>query len=70
MGGSSLFIRYDIGSFRARKAYLRCLSSNNSIARVRAASLINGLIGVVFKVPVIALACLLIKRCRSSAYAF
>jgi hypothetical protein len=59
-----------VGSFSARSAYLRCLSSSNGTAGVRAASLISGPIGVVLSVPVIALACLLTNRCSSSAHVF
>ena len=51
-----------MGSFSARNAYLRCLSSSKDTAGVRAASLTSGPIGVIFKAPVIDLACLFIRR--------
>ena len=70
MGGSNVLMGYAIGSFSARSAYLRYLSSNKNTAGVRAASLISGPIGVVLSVPVIALACLLTSRCSSSAHVF
>ena len=59
-----------MGSFSARRAYFRCLSSSSGTAGTRAASLINGPIGVVFNTPVIDLACLLISRYKSSAHVF
>ena len=62
MGGSSSFMGCPMGSFSARKAYLRCLSSSKDTAGIRAASLTSGSIGVVFKAPVIDLACLFIRR--------
>ena len=52
----------EVGSFNARRVYLRCLSSSSDIARISAASLTSGPIGVVFNVPVIDLACLFISR--------
>jgi hypothetical protein len=51
-----------MGSFRALKAYFRCLSSSKDNAGVRAASLISGPIGDVFSAPIIDLACLFISR--------
>ena len=54
-----LFIGWPDGSLRALNAYFRCLSSKRGSARVIFASLINGAIGVVFRAPIIALACLL-----------
>jgi hypothetical protein len=62
VGGRTSFIGCPIGSFKALKAYLRCLSSSKDIAGVRAASLISGPIGDVFNAPVIDLACLFISR--------
>jgi hypothetical protein len=44
------------------KVYRLCLSFNRGIAGVRAASLISGPIGIVFRAPVIDLACLFISR--------
>ena len=58
IGGNRSLIGCSIGSFNALKAYRRCLSSSRDIAGVRAASLTSGPIGVVFKAPVIDLACL------------
>jgi hypothetical protein len=56
------FIGYFIGSFNTFKVYRLCLSSNRGIAGIRAASLISGLIGIIFRAPVIDLAYLFISR--------
>ena len=61
MGGSILFIGWPDGSLRILKAYFRYLSSNRGSVGVILASLINGVIDVVLRAPVIALACLLIS---------
>jgi hypothetical protein len=58
VGGNRSLIGCSIGSFNALRAYRRCLSSSKDTAGVRAASLTSGPIGVVFKAPVIDLACL------------
>src|SRR6266516_207920 len=61
VGGNRSLIGCSIGSFHALKAYRRCLSSSRDTAGVRAASLTSGPIGVVFKAPVIDLACLFMR---------
>ena len=55
-------IECSIDSFNAFKAYRRCLSSNKDIARVKAVSLTSNSIDVVFKAPIIDLACLFMSR--------
>jgi hypothetical protein len=62
VGGSSSFIGYLIGSFNTFKVYRFCLSSSKDTAGVRAASLISGPIDIIFRAPVIDLACLFISR--------
>jgi hypothetical protein len=62
VGGNSSFIGCPIGSFNALKVYRLCLSSSKGTAGVRAASLISGPIGVVFRALVIDLACLFMSR--------
>ena len=58
MGGNRSLIGCPIDSFNALRVYRRYLSSSSDTAGVRAASLTSGPIGVVFKAPVIDLACL------------
>ncbi len=70
VGGNNPFIGFDGGSCNARRAYLLCLLSSNGSAGTRAASFINGPIGVVLKAPVIALACLFISCWISWAQVF
>ena len=70
MGGNRSLIGCPIGSFNALRAYRRCLSSSRDTAGVRAASLTSGPIGVVFKAPVIDLACLFMSFWISSAHVF
>jgi hypothetical protein len=62
VGGNSSFIGCFIGSFNALKTYRLCLSSSKGTAGIRAASLISGSIGVIFRAPVINLACLFMSR--------
>jgi hypothetical protein len=62
ISSNSSFIGCSIGSFNTLKAYRLYLSSSRGIAGVRAASLISSPIGVVFRAPVIDLACLFISR--------
>ena len=62
MGDRTSFIGCPIGSFKALKAYLRCLSSSKDIAGVSATSLISGPIGDVLNASVIDLTYLFISR--------
>ena len=70
IGGNKSLIGCSIGSFNALKAYRHCLSSSKDTAGVRTASLTSGLISVVFKAPVIDLACLFMSFWISSAHVF
>jgi hypothetical protein len=54
----------------ALTAYHRCLLSNNGIAGVIVASFIRGPIGVLFRAPVMALACRLTIFWMSWAHVF
>jgi hypothetical protein len=62
VGSNSSFIGYPIGSFNVFKVYRLCLSSSKGTAGIRAASLISGPIGVIFRAPVIDLTYLFISR--------
>ena len=70
MGGNRSLIGCPVGSFNTLRAYRRCLSSSRGTAGVKAASLTSGPIGVVFKAPVIDLACLFMSFWISSAHVF
>jgi hypothetical protein len=62
MGDNNSLIGCFIDSLITFKAYRLCLSFSRGTAGVKAASLTSGPIGVIFKAPVIDLACLFISR--------